>query len=134
MSKSVNKVTLLGRLTRAPEVKYTPSGAAVANFGLALNEKYKDKAGNWVEKTEFIDVVLWQRLAEIAGEYLQKGSQVYIEGKITTRSWDDAKSGQKKYKTEVVGNELVLLDSKSASGQAQPEPALAGVSDSDIPF
>jgi single-strand DNA-binding protein len=119
MSRSINRVTLFGRLTKDPATKYTPSGAAVSNFSLALNEKYKDKSGNWVEKTEYVDVVLWTRLAEIAAEYLKKGDPCFIEGKLATRSWDDKTSGQKRYKTEVIGNELILLGNgeKSTSGQ-----------------
>jgi single-strand DNA-binding protein len=131
MSKSVNRVTLLGRLTKPVEVKYTPSGAAVANFSLALNEKYKDKAGAWQEKTEFVNVVVWQRLAEIAGEYLQKGAQVYVEGKLQTRNYE--KDGRKIYVSEVIGNELVLL---SGNGQTEKaaQPEAVGVGDDSSPF
>src|SRR6202049_5245911 len=110
--KSVNKVTLLGNLGKDPEVKYTPQGTAVAKLALATNERYKDKEGQWQGRTEWHNVVLWQRLAEIAGEYLKKGSKVYIEGRLQTRSWDDKQSGQKKYMTEVVANDLVLLGAR----------------------
>src|SRR3954454_10161316 len=114
--KSVNKVTLLGNLGKDPEVKFTPQGTAVAKLALATNERYKDKEGQWQDRTEWHNVVLWQRLAEIAGEYLKKGSKVYIEGRLQTRSWDDKTSGQKKYMTEVVANELVLLGGRGEGG------------------
>src|SRR5438046_4621125 len=107
--KSVNKVILIGNLGKDPEVKYTPSGTPVAKITLATNERFKDKSGEWQDRTEWHNVVLWQRLAEIAGEYLKKGGKVYIEGRLQTRSWDDKTSGQKKYMTEVVANDLVLL-------------------------
>jgi single-strand DNA-binding protein len=123
MSKSVNKVIIVGRLTKDPQVRYTPSGAAVANLGIATNESYKDKSGNPCEKTEFHEVVLWQRLAEIASEYLKKGRQVYIEGKLQTRKYTD-KSGQERRVTEIVGNDLLLLnDGKGLSESGQTEPA-----------
>src|SRR2546422_6988744 len=88
MPKSVNKVILIGNLGKDPEVKYTPSGTPVAKLTLATNERYKDKGGEWQDRTEWHNIVLWQRLAEIAGEYLKKGSKVYIEGRLQTRSWD----------------------------------------------
>ena len=154
--KSVNKVILLGNLGKDPEVKYTPSGTAVAKITVATNERFKDKEGQWQDRTEWHNVVLWQRLAEIAGEYLKKGGKVYIEGKLQTRSWEDKQSGQKKYMTEIVANDLVLLGgrgegsgesggySRSSAGgnnfdQRAPEhePASAmssPISDGDIPF
>ena len=100
--KSVNKVILVGHLGKDPEVKFTPQGTPVAKITIATNSKFKGKDGNWQETTEWHNVVLWQRLAEIAGEYLKKGGQVYIEGRLQTRSWDDKQTGQKKYMTEVV--------------------------------
>ena len=154
--KSVNKVILLGNLGKDPEVKYTPSGTPVAKITVATNERFKDKDGQWQDRTEWHNVVLWQRLAEIAGEYLKKGGKVYIEGKLQTRSWEDKQSGQKKYMTEIVVNDLVLLGgrgeasaesgeySRSSAGgnnfdQRTPEhePASAmssPISDEDIPF
>jgi single-strand DNA-binding protein len=157
--KSVNKVILVGNLGKDPEVKYTPQGTPVAKIPLATNERYKDKDGNWQDRTEWHNVVLWQRLAEIAGEYLKKGGKVYIEGRLQTRSWDDKQTGQKKYMTEVVANDLVLLggrgdsaagdvsggSSRSASAGGgnnnfdqrtpEPEPAASGpITDDDIPF
>ena len=154
--KSVNKVILLGNLGKDPEVKYTPSGTPVGKITVATNERFKDKDGQWQDRTEWHNVVLWQRLAEIAGEYLKKGGKVYIEGKLQTRSWEDKQSGQKKYMTEIVANDLVLLGGRgessgesggysrsSASGNnfdqrnPEPEPATAmssPISDEDIPF
>ena len=153
--KSVNKVTLLGNLGKDPEVKYTPQGTAVAKLALATNERYKDKEGQWQDRTEWHNVVLWQRLAEIAGEYLKKGSKVYIEGKLQTRSWEDKQTNQKRYMTEVVANDLVLLGGRGEGGDSggysrgaaagnnnfdqrtpEPEPVAASspISDEDIPF
>ena len=149
MAKSVNKVILIGNLGKDPEVKYTPSGTAVAKFSLATNERYKDKAGEWQDRTEWHNIVAWQRLAEIAGEYLKKGRAVYIEGRLQTRSWEDKQSGQKKYMTEIVANDLVLLGGRGESGEGggrgrpaaaeQPAPAetpaqSAEITDEDIPF
>ena len=155
--KSVNKVILLGNLGKDPEVKYTPQGTAVAKITVATNERFKDKEGQWQDRTEWHNVVLWQRLAEIAGEYLKKGGKVYIEGKLQTRSWEDKQTNQKRYMTEIVANDLVLLggrgDSAGDNGgysrgssagnnfdQRTPEHEPAGVaastpiSDEDIPF
>jgi single-strand DNA-binding protein len=106
---SVNKVILIGNLGKDPEVKYTPSGMAVARFSIATNERVKDKDGNWGDRTEWHNIVLFDRKAEVAGEYLKKGRTVYIEGSIRTNSWDDKETGQKKYKTEIIGNQMVLL-------------------------
>jgi single-strand DNA-binding protein len=119
MPKSVNKVILLGNLGRDPEVKFTPQGTPVAKFSIATSERYKDKEGNWQERTEWHNIVLWQRLAEIAGEYLKKGSKVYIEGRLRTDSWDDRESGQKKYRTEIVGTDLVLLGGRGEGGGSE---------------
>ena len=118
MPKSVNKVILVGNLGKDPEVKYTPSGVAVAKFSLATNERFKDKAGDWQERTEWHNVIAWQRLAEIVGEYVKKGSKVYIEGKLQTSSWEDQQSGAKKYRTEIVARDLVLLGGGNG-GQAE---------------
>lgn len=158
MAKSVNKVILIGHLGKDPEVKYTPSGTPVASFSIATSERYKDKDGNWQDRTEWHNIVLWQRLAEIAGEYLKKGRQVYIEGRLQTRSWDDKNTGEKKYRTEIVGNDLVLMGgggsreggdesgftrSKPAASrgsdnfdQRGPDDAVAStqITDDDIPF
>jgi single-strand DNA-binding protein len=131
MSKGVNKVILIGSLGQDPEVRYMPQGGAVANLSVATNERYKDKnTGEAKEVTEWHRVVIYQRLAEIAGEYLRKGSKVYIEGKLKTRKWQD-KDGVERYTTEIVANELQMLDGKqdgqSSNGQAtkpqQQKPA-----------
>ncbi len=148
MAKSVNKVILIGNLGKDPEIKYTPNGTAVGRFSLATNERYKDKEGNWQDRTEWHNIVVWQRLAEIAGEYLKKGRTVYIEGRLRTDSWEDKNTHEKKYRTEIVANDLVLLGggrgeggeegggrSRGASAAAEPahEPA-TGITDEDIPF
>lgn len=116
MAKSVNKVILIGNLGKDPEIKYTPSGTAVAKFSLATNERFKDKAGEWQDRTEWHNIVAWQRLAEIIGEYVKKGSKIYIEGRLQTSSWDDKESGQKKYRTEVIASDLVLLSGRGEEG------------------
>lgn len=113
---SINKVILIGNLGADPEVRFTPGGAQVANFNMATSESWNDKSGERKERAEWHRIVLWRRLAEIAGQYLKKGSRVYIEGKLQTRTWEDQK-GQKRYITEVVGNTLELLD--SAGGPAE---------------
>lgn len=144
MSKSVNKVILIGNVGKDPEVKYTPNGTPVAKFSVATNEKYKDRHDEWQESVEWHTVVAWQRLAEIVGEYVAKGSRVYIEGKLRTSSWEDKQSGERKYRTEIVALDLVLLgpgangsDNResvahtSADRQPVPEPAQDL---EDIPF
>ena len=134
MSKgSVNKVILIGRLGADPEVRYTPSEAAVANISLATNYSTK-KGDDWVEQTEWVNVVAWNRLAEIVKEYAVKGSRIYVEGRLQTRSWE-ADDGSKRYTTEVVASILHLLDSK---GESKPEPASEPASETaqpdDVPF
>jgi single-strand DNA-binding protein len=111
MSKSVNKVILVGNAGQDPEVKYTPSGTPVAKFSLATNERFKDRNDEWQERTEWHNVVAWQRLAEIVGEYVNKGTRLYVEGKLQTSRWDDRQSGSKRYRTEIVAREIVLLGS-----------------------
>src|SRR6202521_1128093 len=106
--KSVNKVILLGNVGTDPEVKFTPNGTAVAKFGLATNERFKDKSGEFQERTEWHNIVAWQRLAEIVGEYVKKGSKVYVEGKLQTSSWEDRQTGEKKYRTEIMALDLLL--------------------------
>jgi single-strand DNA-binding protein len=155
--KSVNKVILIGNLGKDPEVKYTQGGMPVAKFSLATNERFKDKDGNWQDRTEWHNIVAFQRLAEIVGEYLKKGGKCYVEGRLSTSSWDDKETGQKKYKTEIIANDLVLLSGRgegagddsggrsrgAAAGgnnfdQRGPEPEHAAastpISDEDIPF
>ena len=122
MPKSVNKVILVGNVGKDPEVKYTPSGTPVAKFSLATNEKYKDRSNEWQERTEWHNIVAWQRLAEIVGEYVKKGAKLYIEGKLQTSSWEDRESGAKKYRTEIVARDLVLLGSHENSSVATIGP------------
>src|SRR5688572_11308276 len=153
----LNKVMLIGRLTRDPETRTTPQGVSVTNFGLATGRVWKDDQGTTQERTEFHNIVAWRRLAEICAQYLAKGRQVYIEGHLQTRSWED-QEGKKNYRTEVVADNMIMLGSRpdnSGAGQrapmqaaaAQPAPARepaqvaapAGVSDEeikieDIPF
>ena len=117
----VNRVTLVGNVGKDPEVRYTPSGTAVASFSLATSEKYKDSDGQKQEKTEWHNIIAWRQLAEICGKFLHKGKQVYIEGKIQTRSYDD-RDGNKKYITEIVADKMQMLGNKD-DGQGQERPA-----------
>ena len=150
-SRGINKVILIGNLGGDPELRYTGSGTAVCNFTVATNESYKDKEGNMVDKTEWHRVVAWGRLAEICGEYLKKGRQVFIEGSLQTNQWED-KEGNTRYTTEVKAREMQMLGSREGNSngggynQSQPEqrPAQAvaqssgdGASfgpDDDLPF
>jgi single-strand DNA-binding protein len=156
MAKGVNKVFLLGNVGKDPEIRTTPRGMTVASFSLATAERAKDAQGNWADKTEWHNLVAFQRTAEIVRDYVKKGTQVFIEGKIQTRSWDDKESGQKKYRTEILINELSLLGggagrsegassssgsySSSRSSSSSPVPAPSndyadqGITDEDIPF
>ncbi|OEK02816.1 single-stranded DNA-binding protein [Roseivirga sp. 4D4] len=120
----VNKVILVGNLGKDPEVRHLDNGRAVANFSLATSETYKNKQGERVTNTEWHNVVLWTPLAEIAERFLKKGGQVYIEGKLTTRSWDD-QDGNKRYTTEVVGREMTLLGSRPEGGGGAPQSSPA---------
>jgi single-strand DNA-binding protein len=150
MARSVNKVILVGNVGKDPEVKLLPSGMSVANFTLATNERFKDKSGEFQERTEWHSLVAYQRLSEIVRDYVKKGSKLYAEGRIQTRSWDD-KDNQKHYKTEIVVSDLVLLSgrgdgesagsSRSGSSWDQRQPAPADdvvqgteITDDDIPF
>src|SRR5918997_5576039 len=116
MAASFNKVILVGNLTRDPEVRYTPKGSAVCDLGLAVNRQYSLEGGEKREEVTFIDVVLWARLAEIAGEYLKKGRPVLIEGRLQLDSWDDKQSGQKRSKLRVIGETMQLLGSRQGGG------------------
>lgn len=117
MARGINKVILIGNLGADPEVRHMPSGGAVTNLSVATSESWKDKdTGQMVDRTEWHRVVLYQRLAEIAGEYLKKGSKVYIEGSLRTRKWADKTSGQDRYTTEIIGNNMQMLDGRG--GQA----------------
>jgi len=132
---SVNKIILVGRLGKDPEVKKMTSGESVANVTLATSETYKDKSGQKQEKTEWHNLVFYRRLAEIAGQYLTKGSMIYVEGKIQTRKWQ-IKEGQDRYTTEIIVNEMTMLGGKSAGGQATQPIAQSPKQDEDfdIPF
>jgi len=119
---SLNKVMLIGNLGKDPEVRYTAGGTAVASFSIATTEKFKGKSGEWEEKTEWHNITLWARLAEIAGEYLSKGKTVYIEGRLQTRKWQD-KEGKDRYTTEIVGEKMQMLSSKGEGGGGGQRPA-----------
>jgi single-strand DNA-binding protein len=112
MAGTVNKVILVGRLGKDPELRSIPSGTSVVKFSLATDERFTDKAGEKQERTEWHNIVAWGKLAEICGQYLRKGKLVYIEGSIRTDSWDDKESGQKKYRTEIIANTMQMLDKK----------------------
>jgi single-strand DNA-binding protein len=116
MAKSVNKVILIGNLGKDPELKHTSGGTAVAKFTLATNDRFKDKDGNWQDRTEWHNITCWARLAEIASEYLKKGRTVYVEGSLRTDSWDDKTSGQKRYQTYINASDLVLLGGRGEEG------------------
>ena len=113
---TVNKVILIGRLGSDPELRYTPNGDAVTNFRMATNRVWKDREGNQQERTEWHRIVAWRKLAERCGEYLKKGSHVYIEGRLETRSWED-KNGNKRYITEIIANQMQMLE---ARGEVRP--------------
>jgi len=143
---SFNKVILLGNLTRDPEVRYTPKGSAVCDLGIAVNRSYTLDSGEKREEVTYVDVTLWARLAEIAGEYLKKGRPVFIEGRLQLDTWDDKQSGQKRSKLRVIGETMQLLGgrppgvgggegSESRKTAAPPKPAAGAEPDDDeIPF
>jgi single-strand DNA-binding protein len=112
----INKVILVGRLGKDPEIRSTPGGTSVAKFTVATDEKFTDRAGEKQERTEWHNIVAWGKLGEICGQYLRKGKLVYIEGSIRTDSWDDKESGQKKYRTEIVANTMKMLDRRGDEG------------------
>lgn len=141
---SVNKCLFIGNLTADPEIRTMPNGEQVANFTIALNERYKAKDGNVVENVEYVSIVLYRRLAEIAGQYLHKGSQVYIEGRLKTRKWQ-GNNGQDRYTTEIQGDNLQMLggrqdepkQAKTSKAKPYPSSAMAEQGDSfddGIPF
>ena len=155
MARGVNKVILIGNLGRDPELRYTPSGVAVVNITLATSEAWKDKlSGETQERTELHRIVFYQRLAEIVGEYLRKGSKIYVEGRLRTTKWQDKTSGQDRYTTEIIADNMQMLDSKggggsnvvdaafeksapatttAATGTSGPAPTLDNFDD-DVPF
>lgn len=140
---SLNKVMLIGNLGKDPEVRFTASGQAVASFSLATSEKFKGKSGEMEERTEWHNITLWGKLAEIAGEYLSKGKTVYIEGRLQTRKWQD-KNGNDRYTTDIVGDRMQMLSAKgerSGGGDTSSSQKSGGASyeeppfqDDDIPF
>jgi single-strand DNA-binding protein len=154
MAKGVNKVFLLGNVGKDPEIRATAGGMTIASFTLATADRRKDAQGNWQDSTEWHNLVAFQRTAEIVRDYVKKGTQLFIEGKIQSRSWDDKETGQKKYKTEILVNELSLLGKPGGgSGEgggshaksnttpytatapaAAPDYADQGITDDDIPF
>jgi len=152
MAKSVNKVILLGNVGKDPEIRSTTGGTLVANLSLATSERYKDKSGEWQERTEWHNLVSYARGAEILRDYVKKGSKLYVEGRITTRSWDDKDNGKKAYRTEIVVNDISLLSTADGShgrqasnereshSRTKRENKFAedygdlGITDSDVPF
>lgn len=137
MARSVNKVILIGNLGKDPELRYAPNGSAVTSFSIATNEQWKDQEGNPQERTTWHNLVLWGKLAEVAAEYLKKGRKVYVEGRLQYRDYED-KNGNKRYVTEVVVNDLVMLGSRQDGGERE-EPVPGGapsVSEEkdDLPF
>ena len=155
MAKGVNKVILLGNVGKDPEIRSTAGGMTVASFSLATADRQKDQQGNWQDKTEWHNLVAFGRTAEIIRDYVKKGTQLFVEGKIQTRSWDDKDSGQKKYRTEIIVNDMSLLggnprgEGGASSGgysrsntasydqrtpASQPDYADQGITDDDIPF
>jgi single-strand DNA-binding protein len=152
MAKSVNKVILLGNVGKDPEMRSTGGGTLVANFTLATSDRQKDAQGNWQDRTEWHNLVAFTRLAEIVRDYVKKGSKLYVEGKIQTRSWDDKETGAKRYRTEIVVNDISLLSGRDEGGSggysrggssSYDQRSSAGnddfaqqaeISDDDIPF
>ena len=146
----VNKVILIGNLGRDPEVRSTPSGQPVASFTLATSRRWRDKNGQKQEQTEWHQIVVWGKQAEIAGQYLTKGKQIYLEGRLQTRSWDDRQTGEKRYRTEVVCDNFQMLGSRGGGGDFEPGGPSSGgggsydeggfgggggdLDDDDIPF
>jgi len=123
---SVNKVILVGRLGKDPEIRSTPSGTTVAKFSLATDDRYTDKNGEKQERTEWHNITMFGKLAEICGQYLRKGKLVYVEGSIRTDSWDDKETGQKRYRTEIIGNQMQMLDRKGDENGAPSGGGYAG--------
>ena len=143
----INKVILVGRLGKDPEIRSTPQGTSVARFTVATDEKFTDRAGEKQERTEWHNITAWGKLAEICGQYLKKGKLVYIEGSIRTDSWDDKESGQKKYRTEIVANTMKMLERRgddegggggsyggASRGRAGSAPAPDMGDDEEVPF
>lgn len=140
MASSINKVFLLGTLTRDPQVRFTPGGTAVCDLGLALNRRVKGRDDKWTEEATFVDVTLWGRTAEIAAEYLRKGRQAFIEGRLQLEQWDDKATGQKRSKLKVVAEELTLVGDggqrspSQTQDDASHDSAPSAPAAADIPF
>ncbi len=143
MPKDLNKVMLIGRLGTDPELRYTQQGAPITTFRLAVGRQWRDSDGQHHDETDWFTVVAWNRLAEICGEHLGKGARVYIEGRMQNRSWDDAQSGEKRYRTEVVASDMIMLDGRSERGEqdtalgsrtARRTADVDDFSDDDIPL
>jgi single-strand DNA-binding protein len=151
MAKSVNKVILLGNVGKDPEIRATANGMTVANFSIATTDRIKGQDGQYTDKTEWHNLVAFQRTAEIIRDYVKKGNKLYVEGRLQTSSWDDKASGQKKYRTEIIVSDLSLLSGRgegdsgggysrsstasySSSAPSQPDYAEQGITDDDIPF
>ena len=153
MAKSVNKVILLGNVGKDPEIRATASGMTVANFSIATTDRIKGQDGQFTEKTEWHNLVAFQRTAEIIRDYVKKGNKLYVEGRLQTSSWDDKATGQKKYRTEIIVSDLSLLSGRGEGGDStggysrsntasyggstpvsQPDYADQGITDDDIPF
>lgn len=152
MAKSVNKVILLGNVGKDPEIKAAATGTVVATFSIATSDRFKDKEGTWQDRTEWHNLVAFGKVAEIIRDYVKKGSKLYIEGSLRTQSWDDKTTGQKKYKTEIIVNDLSLLSGRGEGGESgggysksntasfdQRSPAedfsqSTEITDDDIPF
>lgn len=142
MARSLNKVMLIGNLGKDPELRYTTAGVAVATFTIATNESWKDQDGNLQEKTEWHNIVAWRKLAEICGEWLKKGKKVYVEGRLQTRNYDDKNTGTKRYITEVVVDNMIMLDGKGNAGEGTGQTASRAsmpeetgvVKEDDLPF
>lgn len=135
---SLNKCMFIGNLTKDPEMRFMPNGDAVANFSIAVNESYKDKDGNKVDKAEFVNLVAYRKLAEIIGEYIKKGSPMYIEGRLQTRKWQD-KEGKDRYTTEIIAEQMQMLGGKPTGESVSQQPKTSKASeqddfDDDIPF
>lgn len=142
MARHLNRVFLIGNLTRSPELRYTPNDTAVADFGLALNRSYQDRNGEWQEETDFVDITVWGREAENASQYLEKGSRVFLEGRLDYQSWE-TDEGQRRSKLEVTAQRVIFLDAAGGTGggEESPEEILDDFEDfdaegaeDDIPF
>jgi single-strand DNA-binding protein len=152
MARDLNKVMIIGRLGIDPEMRYTSSGSPVTTFRVATSRQWRDSNGETREETEWFSVVAWNKLAEICNQYLSKGTRVYLEGRLQTRSWEDQQSGQTRYKTEVIASDMIILDSREGrSGRegddyapprdaprsprgGSPLPPAPDIGDEDIPF